>query len=38
MTATFLEELVFHNIPIQKRYYFTATIPFHGNISYLVIK
>ena len=35
--ATFSEELLFNNILFQKRYYFTATLPFHSYTSYLFI-
>ena len=37
IAATFSEELLFYNILFPKRYYFTATFPFHSYTSYLSV-
>ena len=37
VAATSSEELIFHNILLQKTYYFIATLPFHSYFSYLLV-
>ena len=37
IAASFSEELLFYKLLFQKRYCFTAMLPFHNYISYLVV-
>ena len=37
IAAIFSEEPIFHNLPFQESYYFTATLPFQSHTSYLLV-
>ena len=37
IAATFSEEVIFYNMIFQKKYYFTATVPFQTSTSHLFV-